>query len=270
MELVDTHCHIQSINATKGEDHTRELWNKAKTNIEEVIDSASTAGVKTLVLVGCDVDDSTLAAETAYAKSNCFWSAGIHPHESKQFVNDQSEKNRFASLVNRPKLVAIGECGLDYFYTHSKPDDQEKILRFQLELALERGLPLIFHVREAFQDFWPIFDSYGSKLKGVLHSFTDSAKTLDQALERGLYIGVNGIATFTKNPAQLSMYKAVPSDRLLLETDSPYLTPTPYRGTINEPKHIRTIGEFIAELRGEGLQEIAEATTANAHLLFGI
>lgn len=270
MELIDTHCHIQSIGAIKGEDHTRELWNKANTSIDEVIASASAVGVKTLVLVGCDVDDSLLAAETALAKSNCFWSAGIHPHESKQFVDNQSEKDLFADLLNQPKLVAIGECGLDYFYTHSEPEDQEKILRFQLELALKHNLPLIFHVRKAFQDFWPIFDSYGGILKGVLHSFTDSAETLGQALERGLYIGVNGIATFTKSPAQLSMYKAVPRDRLLLETDSPYLTPTPYRGTINEPKHIRTIGEFLAELRGEGLQEIAEATTANARLLFGI
>jgi len=143
------------------------------------------------------------------------------------------------------------------------------VLKFQIELAIEHNLPLIFHVREAFDDFWPILDEYES-IRGVLHSYTDTQANLDKALERGLYIGVNGIATFAKSQSQLDVYRAVPLQKLLLETDAPFLTPTPYRGTINQPKRVGTIAEFVASLRGESLEQLAAATTQNAHDLFGI
>jgi TatD DNase family protein len=165
------------------------------------------------------------------------------------------------------KIVAIGECGLDYFYGHSPREDQVRALRFQIELALEHGLPLIFHVREAFEDFWPIFDGYRG-LRGVLHSFTDSRANLDKALERGLFIGLNGIMTFTKNEAQLGVAKSVPLQNLLLETDAPFLTPEPHRGTINEPARTRVVAEFLAKLRGESLVDLATETTKNARELF--
>ncbi len=143
------------------------------------------------------------------------------------------------------------------------------MLQFQIELALVRNLPIIFHVREAFEDFWPIFDSY-SGIRGVIHSFTDSADNLEKALERGLFIGVNGIATFLKDPQQLEVYRKIPLEKLVLETDAPFLTPTPYRGKINEPKHIGTIAEFMAGLHGVDREIMAAATTRNARTLFGI
>jgi TatD DNase family protein len=168
------------------------------------------------------------------------------------------------------KIVAVGETGLDFFYNHSPKDAQIEVLRFQIELALDHNLPLVFHVREAFDDFWPIFDSYGGKIRGVLHSFTDSQANLDKAIERGLSIGVNGIATFAKHEKQLDMYRAIPLKNLLLETDAPFLTPIPYRGNICEPYHVETTANFLHNLRGENLEELAEATTHNAEQLFGI
>jgi TatD DNase family protein len=135
---------------------------------------------------------------------------------------------------------------------------------------------MIFHVREAFDDFWPIFDfcmtSKGSHglLRGVLHSYTDTMSNLEQALSRGLYVGVNGISTFTKSQEQLNMYKNIPLSRLLLETDSPFLTPSPYRGNICEPYHTSVTAEFLAELRNEPLEQLAAATTLNAHKLFNV
>lgn len=270
MPLTDTHCHIQSIGQEKGERVTRSLWGKLNLSAEEVISESVTAGVDKIVCVGCDPEDSRLAVDFAAKHENTYASAGIHPHEAKIYQSDESLANFKELVFSRPdKLIAIGECGLDYYYGHSQLKDQEKVLRFQIELAVSTGLPLIFHVREAFAAFWPIFDSYNN-LRGVLHSYTDNLSNLDMALERGLFVGVNGIATFAKEPHQLDVFKAIPKDRLLLETDSPFLTPTPYRGNINTPKHLVRVAEFLAELRGEKVEEIVRQTSYNTHVLLGI
>ena len=147
------------------------------------------------------------------------------------------------------------------------------MLRFQIELAIKQDLPLIFHVREAFDDFWPIFENYQSTdhpIRGVLHSFTDSPVELERALKHNLFIGVNGIATFTDNKLQLEAYRAIPLNHLLLETDAPFLTPKPFRGKICEPYHIQTIAEFLAGLRRESVKTLATVTTSNARQLFRI
>ena len=138
-----------------------------------------------------------------------------------------------------------------------------------MELAQKHNLALIFHVREAYDDFWPIYDKF-SGIRGVLHSFTDNMANLDKALARGLFIGVNGIATFTKETIQTEVYRAIPITNLLLETDAPYLTPVPLRGNINEPKNTRLVGEYLASLRGETLETISSKTTENAKQLFKI
>ena len=267
MDLVDTHCHIQSIGQS-ARDHTHDLWAKAGYSAEDVLKRAEENGVNKLICVGCDLKDSEMAVEFASRSVNCYSSIGIHPHEAHRYSDENGVKRKFRSLASKPGVVAIGECGLDYFYTHSSPEDQKRLLKWQLELACELDLPVIFHVREAFKDFWPIFDQFGSKIRGVLHSFTDDAENLNIALNRGLFFGVNGIATFSKEKRQQDMFKSIPLKRLLLETDAPYLTPTPYRGTINEPKQIRTIAEFVSGQRGLGLDDVADATTLNAHLLF--
>jgi TatD DNase family protein len=270
MELVDTHCHIQSIGQDGGERITREMWAKATgLTADTVIGQAVEHGVTRMICVGCDPADSRLAVDFARGRANCWVSAGIHPHEAKRFAGQPDRLEAFAALASQPKVVAIGECGFDFYYNHSPRAAQVEVLKFQIELALKHDLPVIFHVRETFDDFWPVFDSYDG-VRGVLHSYTDSAANLARALERGLYIGVNGIATFAKNPAQLEVYELIPLDRLLLETDAPFLTPHPHRGNINEPKHTLEVAKFLARSRGEGLEDLAAATTNNARSLFGI
>ena len=270
IELVDTHCHIQSAGNCTGERTTGEIWAKDSTlTAAVVVKSAAEAGVTKLICVGCDLADSQLAVDFVQNQPNCWASIGIHPHEAQRYAHDVQKFATFAGLAPSKKVIAIGECGLDYYYEHSPKADQIAVLKSQIELAVQYQLPLIFHVREAFDDFWPIFDQYKG-LHGVLHSYTDSMDNLNKAIERDLYIGVNGIATFAKNVSQLDVYRAVPLSKLLLETDAPFLTPTPYRGTINEPKRVGAIAEFVAKLRDENLEHLAAATTQNAHDLFGI
>lgn len=273
MELVDTHCHIHEAEfGLDTDDPVRKIWlNANKKDPDAMITAAKEAAVKKLICVGTTVEDSQLAVEFVQNRKNCWASIGIHPHEAKEYIGRKDLLEEFASLAAKPRVVAVGECGLDYFYRHSPKDLQIEILKFQIELALEHDLPMIFHVRDAFDDFWPIFESYqsaGRRIRGVLHSFTDSQENLERATGHGLFVGVNGIATFTKKQEQLDVYKAIPLQKLLLETDAPFLTPTPYRGTICEPKHVRVTAEFLSKLRGESLEELAAATTMGAQKLF--
>jgi TatD DNase family protein len=268
MQLVDTHCHIQSIGSSSGEENTRKLWAKADLNPDQVISRATEAGVTKLICIGCDAEDSKLAIEFVSKRDNLWATIGIHPHEAKTCVNTE-DVNEFKGLVKESKVIAIGECGLDYFYTHSSKEDQIKVLEMQLDLATSHNLPLIFHVRDAFADFWPILNNFPNA-RGVLHSFTDNLTNLEEGLKRRLYIGVNGIATFAREQDQLDMYKQIPLESLLLETDAPFLTPVPFRGTINEPSMVGVIAKHMADQRGENLDTLAAATSANVHNLFGI
>jgi len=268
MEFVDTHCHIhEAVGELSSDNATHVRWLKAGIGPDEMIQEATEAGVTHLVCVGTTVEDSALAVEFVQNRADTWASIGIHPHEAKRYVGNKTALEQFAALATQPKVVAVGECGLDYYYTHSPKQEQEKILRFQIELALEHNLPMVFHVRDAFDDFWPIFDSYKG-IRGVIHSFSATAKELEAIVKRDLYVGLNGIMTFTKDNEQLEAAKMVPSNRLLLETDAPFLTPSPYRGTICVPKHVRVTAEFLAKLRGETLEHIASTTTRNARQLF--
>lgn len=270
MHFIDTHCHIHEASVQAPEDDlVQTKWaNAGITDPAELIQEASETGVAKLLCVGCTLRDSRLAIELAAAQDNCYASIGIHPHEAKDHLSPHSHA-QFAALADKDKVVAIGECGLDYYYSHSPKHDQIRLLEFQLQLATDRKLPVIFHVRDAFSDFLPIFDHFPG-IKGVIHSFTGKTPMLEQLLSRGLYIGVNGIVTFTKDAGQLAAAKAVPTDRLLLETDAPFLTPAPFRGRICKPKHVVQTAEFLSELRGEPLEVIAEMTTRNARELFNL
>ena len=269
MQLFDTHCHIHEIVRATTPVHDKWIAGGVS-NVDEIITEAQADGVTKAICVGTTLADSALAVEFVQEHEGFWASIGIHPHEAKEYLEDNSVKRQqFAALAAQPKVVAIGECGLDYFYGHSPKADQIAVLRFQIDLALKHDLPLIFHVRDAFDDFWPIFDEYRG-IRGVIHSFSTDTAVLDQILSRGLYVGLNGIMTFTKRPEQLAAAKAVPLDRLLLETDAPYLTPVPYRGTINRLKYVKNTAEFLAELRGEPLQTLADTTTVNAQKLFNV
>jgi TatD DNase family protein len=271
VELTDTHCHIhEAAFESSGDSPVHKRWLDAgKKDPGDMIEEASRIGVTRLLCVGTTLADSKLAIDVAGRHLSCWASIGMHPHEAKTHLEQRGALDSFASLATQPNVVAVGECGLDYFYEHSPKEQQAELLKFQIELALTHNLPLIFHVREAFEDFWPIFDSYQG-IRGVIHSFSASTKELDEILKRNLFVGLNGIMTFTKNPAQLEAAKAVPLSKLVLETDAPFLTPTPYRGTINQPKFVRVTAEFLAHLRGESLEQIAAATTQNSQQLFDL
>lgn len=249
--LIDTHCHIHEADYPDPEGaYTRALE----------------ADVQKMICVGTSEESSRQAIEFAAHHSQAWAAVGVHPHETQYGVDT------IESLVAQhtaTKVVAIGEIGLDYFYSHSPSDTQIAALEAQLQIAKNASLPVIFHVREAFDDFWPIFANFPG-LKGVLHSFTDTQTTLETALEHGLFIGVNGISTFTKKPEQLAMFDAIPLEHMLLETDAPFLTPVPFRGTVNEPALVRKVAEFHAQRRGLSIEHIAAHTTTNAQTLFAI
>lgn len=269
-QLVDTHCHIhEAVSAAGDDEFVQQKWAKGGfTSPDVLIREAAQAGVGQLLCVGTTLRDSQMAVELAGKQPNCYASVGIHPHEAKDHLEKEVQAS-FAALATEKKVVAIGEIGLDYYYNHSPKADQIKILEFQLDLAVKHGLPCIFHVREAFSDFWAVYDQYKG-LPGVIHSFSSNTHDLEDILSRGLYVGLNGIMTFTKDPKQLEAARAVPLDRLLLETDAPFLTPAPHRGTICQPKHMVSTAEFLADLRGESLESVAQATTNNARRLFGL
>jgi TatD DNase family protein len=260
MVLFDTHAHIHD--PSYGYDNA-------------VYDRAVTAGVQQVVCVGTDLDTSRQALDYAEAHKGVYASIGLHPHDGARYAEDTIGKKAFAALLDcksrgdkgYEKLIAIGECGLDYYHDFSTPEAQRNILLFQLDLAKKHDLPLIFHVRDAFTDFWDIIDTFKG-LRGTIHSFTADKKRMYEAINRGLYISLNGIMTFSKVVEQLEAAKEVPLERLLLETDAPYLTPKPKRGTINEPSLLWHTATFLAGLRQESIEELAEATTRNAHNLF--
>ncbi|HEY8886017.1 MAG TPA: TatD family hydrolase [Candidatus Microsaccharimonas sp.] len=248
--LIDTHCHIHEADFPLP--------------IDEVMVRAQQAHVEKLLCIGTSEDSSRAATTFAQTHANVWASIGVHPHDTK---DGYAEIAHLAGTSD--KIIAVGEIGLDYFYTHSPKELQTQALEDQIKVALAHNLPIIFHVREAFDDFWPIFDAYPG-IRGVLHSFTDTKENLERALSKGLYIGVNGISTFTKDEAQKAMFDSIPLNRLLFETDAPFLTPAPFRGKVNEPAFVRNIAEYHANRRGISVEEIASATTANAQKLFAI
>lgn len=246
--LIDTHCHIHEADYPLSG--------------EEVIARARQAGVAKMICVGTNEKSSADAITFARGHEGIFAATGVHPHDTKDGYA------RIAALA-ASGAVAVGEIGLDYFYTHSPRDVQIEALESQIQTALDQHLPIIFHVRDAFADFWPVFDNFHG-IRGVLHSFTDNQVNFDEGMKRGLYVGVNGISTFTKDLAQQDLFAHIPLGRLLLETDAPFLTPVPKRGTVNEPAFVSYVAKHHAAIRGITTDEIAQATTANASALFAL
>ena len=255
MELVDTHSHLH--------------FDSFETNREAAYQAAIDTGVKWIICVGTTLQDSHKACHYAHDKTGVWAAAGVHPHEAAEFLKDPDGAEKLANLLKMPKVVAIGEIGLDYYKSTTPKDIQEKAFRAQLEVGLTTKLPFSFHVRDAWSDFWRIIDDYRG-ITGVVHSFSSGRKQLDAALNRGLYIGLNGIMTFTKDEAQLEAARQVPLDKLLLETDAPFLTPAPFRNEQCQPKHTAATAEFLAKLRDQSMAELSKSTTDNAVKLFNL
>lgn len=264
--LIDTHSHV----------HFPEF----RDDLAEVLERAAGSRVEKILCVGTNDTDSAEAIAVAKAHQNIWATVGLHPHDADRGLDALEEVARLARLE---KVVGIGECGLDNYRSQTSPEDQERALRFQIELGLELNLPMVFHVRDAFPDFWRILDDYardrasaapGSSaarpLRGLVHCFTAGVPELEGSLERGLSIALNGIMTFTKEQRQLDAARRVPLNRLVLETDCPFLGPKPVRGQRNEPAHLAHTAAFLAELRGESPDDLEHATSSNAEVLFGI
>lgn len=269
MQIIDTHCHI----------HDPEFTQKYDISVQQIIDDAAAAGVAQYICVGTSAASSLAAVAFADKHIGAYASLALHPHEVAD-VTDEHIACEFAVVEKlasegHKKVVAIGECGLDYFYheAESVRNAQKNLFKKHLDVAIANNLPLIFHIRSAFDDFFAILDEYaaaGNKISGVVHSFSAGMAELQGCLERNLYIGLNGIMTFTKDDAQLAAAKAVPLAKMLLETDAPFLTPKPFRGTMCQLKHVVVTGQFLSDLRQEPLDVIATATTTNAKSLFSL
>ena len=255
--LIDSHCHL----------HDQEWFTPEQA--EQELAAAHQAGVDRVICIGTDPADSLAARAFAAQHPEAYWTYGIHPEFATRPANPStpSAANPQTNLATLhlprdSRLLAIGEIGLDYHYSSDPAARTAQIHLFEtmLDLAVRHQLPVSLHLREAFADAWPILDNF-SPLTGVVHCFTGSKRDLKHALDRGFYIGVGGLATYTTNPLP-------PLDRLLLETDAPFLTPAPFRGKINSPRYIKTIALSLAEQLGETFSNIEEQTTQNARNLF--
>lgn len=262
MYVIDTHCHI----------HSSEFGLDGDALVAE----ARVHNVQKLIVVGTNVDDSEQAVAFAEAHDGVWAVIGVHPHDAKTAGDLTAIENMLKSST---KVVGVGETGLDYWYMHSEKSTQEAVLRRHLELAVAFGKPLSLHIRgskedpdDAFEDFFRLYDEYAasSQLRGVVHSFTSGQKSLDGVLSRGLLVGINGIITFTNNAEHIEAVKTAPPEAIIFETDTPYLTPVPKRGKINEPANVRHVVEFVARLRGESFSSLAKISTFNAETLFTI
>jgi TatD DNase family protein len=255
MEFVDTHCHLHFDNYLP--------------DVKEVLDGARAHRVNKMICVGVSLEDSQKAVDFASKHENVWATVGAHPHDGADFLDRKNALEILEQLIKNEKVVAIGEVGLDYFHEYTPRGKQVEVLSKQLEFGAGTGLPFVFHIRDAWEDFFNIVDKHKG-ISGVVHCFSAHEEQLNEILKRGFYVGLNGIMTFTKDDMQLDAAKKVPLEKLLLETDAPFLTPKPYRGQRCEPKHVVITAEFLANLRGEKLEDLASVSTKNAEVLFKI
>ena len=249
--FIDTHCHLDKLDSTP----------------EEAIIEAKQVGVQRMVTVSVDEPSLDFVSSMVQQFPEVYGSVGFHPHDAAELTEDLEQKIRKLALEEK-KLIAIGETGLDYHYMYSSAEVQQQVFSKQLQLAVELNLPVIMHSREAETDTLNILQEIPVPPLGVAHSFTSSFEMAKTLIEMGWYIGINGIVTFKNAEDLREVVSWLPLDRLLLETDSPFLAPTPFRGKPNKPAHIPAIATFIAELRGISLEQLSEQTSANAQRLF--
>jgi len=257
--MFDSHCHLA------GEEYVGDL--------NAVIGRARAAGLSgALVILGAeDQSEVGRAATVASAWDQVRFSVGVHPHQAGQFAADPAEAARRVQAVieAQPLSRAVGEIGLDYHYDFSPRDVQQQVFREQIRLAGRLRLPIVIHTREAEEDTFRILEEERAReVGGVFHCFTGNRETAARCLDLGFYLSLAGIVTFPKALELKEVAKAVPLDRLLVETDSPFLAPVPYRGKRNEPAHVKRVVEAVAELRGTTATEIAGATGQNHVRLF--
>ena len=256
LQLFDTHAHLND--------------NRLKGDITGAIERAASQGVDRIICVGFDIPSSRAAVDLASKYERVWAAVGVHPHDAKTL--DDKALAEIETLARKPKVVAIGEIGLDFYRDLSPRPVQEKAFRSQLTLAKELDLPVVIHDREAGSDLLRVIEEEESPpAGGVMHCFSENLEFALRAIELGFYIGIAGPVTFAKSYALRDIVGAIPMDRLLVETDAPYLTPEPYRGRKNnEPAFVRLVAEKVAEVKGMDFGEVARITSANAARLFAI
>jgi TatD DNase family protein len=252
--LVDSHCHLD--------------FPEFAPELDAVVTRARDAGVGLCVSIGTRMDGFARVREIAERFADVWCSVGVHPHEAEHELLDSPAA--LVEAARHPKVVGIGETGLDYYYEHSPRALQVANFRIHIEAARRTGLPLIVHTRSADDETITVLkeEMANEPFTGLIHCFTGTRRLADAALELGLYISASGIATFKKSDELRAVLKDVPLERLLLETDSPYLAPTPHRGKRNEPAFVRHTAAALAALKGVSTQELEDATTANFFRLF--
>jgi TatD DNase family protein len=252
--LFDSHAHIDD--------------RKFNDDRDEVIARALASGVTGILNAGADMFSSARAVELAEKYEMVYASVGIHPHDAKDAR--ESDYDKLAAWAVRPKVVAIGEIGLDYHYDFSPREVQQAVFIRQLELAAAVGKPVIIHDRESHADILAIVKAHGKGLTGVFHCFSGSLEMAREVMKLGFYVSLAGPVTFSNAHKLVDIAREVPLNRLLVETDSPYLTPQPHRGKRNEPAYVRLVAEAIAHHRGVDIESVAQVTTENTKKLFGI
>lgn len=253
--LIDSHAHLDD----KRFDNDR----------DEIIKNLKSNGVELVINIGADVPSSVKGVSLSEEYENIYATVGVHPHDAKDV--DETTIELLRALAKKDKVVAIGEIGLDYHYDNSPRDIQRKWFREQIKLAKELNLPIVVHEREASQDVYDIIkEESDENLTGVIHCFSGSLEMAKEYIKLGFYISFAGPVTFKNARIPKEVAKEIPLDRLLIETDSPYLTPEPYRGKRNDPTHVRYVAEKIAELKNIKYDEIVKATNENTKKLFNI
>jgi TatD DNase family protein len=253
-ELIDTHCHLE--------------MSAFDSDRDEVIKRAAEENIKYIINIGSDREGNIKGLRVSEKYPTIFSAVGIHPHDAKRL--DESLYNEIKDWIKKPKVLAVGEIGLDYHYLHSSKNAQIEAFRRQAAMAREAGLPIIVHSRDAKEDTIRVLREEASGIQGVLHCFSGDADMAETALKMGFYISIAGPVTF-KNAKNLQKIAGmIPDERLLIETDAPYLSPVPLRGKRNEPSFIRHTAQKLAEIRGVTIFDIARITVLNAKKLFNI
>ena len=253
--LIDSHAHLDDRRFDRDRDR--------------LIESLKENGIDLVINPGADLQTSIKAVALAEKYENIYAAVGVHPHSAKEM--DDSTVNVLKSFTNREKVIAIGEIGLDYYYDNSPRDIQRKRFIEQLNLAKEVDLPVIIHSRSAAGETFEILkEAQDGNLEGVLHCYSGSVEMAREYIKLGFYISIAGPVTFKNARVLKEVAKEVPLDKLLIETDAPYLTPEPYRGKRNEPIYVRYVAGTIAEIKGITFEEVAKATSENTKKLFRI
>ena len=250
LEWIDSHCHVHDERIPDGTDGA--------------VAAAAEVGVTTLISVGCDRATSLAAIAVAEAHHGVFATVGLHPHDAVNGVDT------IVDLLDTEGIVAVGECGLDYYYDHSPRDVQQRVFAEQIALANARELPLVIHTRDAWDDTFAVLAEVGVPARTVFHCFTGGPDEARRALDVGAHLSFSGIVTFKGAPEVQAAAALCPLDRMLVETDSPYLAPVPHRGKPNRPAWVTHVGQYIADLRDIAVAEVAAATTANAREVFAL